>query len=82
MRGKAIWAAYAQTNALAVPCGHCSAPAGTWCSLPDGRVRRIPCVSRVADATAGRQDQLVNSLPPTAPARGGRDFTEPLYQPD
>lgn len=71
MRGKAIWAAYTQTNALAVPCGYCSAPAGTWCSLPDGRVRRVPCVSR-----CGEGDPLRTAL-------SGRDapidFSEPRY---
>lgn len=46
----AIWEVYAQTNALTVPCGHCSAPAGTFCSLPDGRgpkdPLRVPCGRR------------------------------------
>lgn len=39
--------AYAAANdAISRPCPTCSAPAGTFCSHPDGRLRRICCLAR------------------------------------
>lgn len=48
MKPRAIWAAYADTNALAVDCTNCGAQQNTWCTKSDGRVSRVPCVSRAA----------------------------------
>lgn len=46
-----IWQAYQDTGALAVDCPHCGATPGVWCSRPDGRLRRTPCLDRIT-ATA------------------------------
>lgn len=40
-----IWDSYSDVSPDAA-CPNCAAAAGLWCSTPDGRVRRIPCVSR------------------------------------
>lgn len=63
-----IWAAYAAVGALAVSCPTCGAERGQWCSKPDGRVGRIPCVARTAATgiVAGDGDT-------------SRDFSEPLH---
>ncbi|ORB84677.1 hypothetical protein B1987_13710 [Mycobacterium kansasii] len=69
-RGKAIWAAYGDTGALEVACPNCSADQGHWCTKPDGRVSRVPCVSRAAAAslTVAHTDKY-------------RDFSEPRHPP-
>lgn len=69
--GRAIWAAYDDTGALAVTCTNCAARQGQWCSHPDGRVRRVPCVDRAAASISS-----VSSRPYPA-----RDFTEPTHPP-
>ncbi|WP_425320601.1 zinc finger domain-containing protein [Mycobacterium alsense] len=66
-----IWAAYNDTDALSTKCTNCGALPGHWCTRPDGRVRRIPCVERSA-AGIGSGDGK-----PYA-----RDFSEPTHQPD
>lgn len=39
--------AYSHTGALDVPCDHCGAQVGSYCTDPaTGRLRRIPCVTR------------------------------------
>jgi hypothetical protein len=43
-----IWAAYNETNALAVRCPHCGAEPGKWCTRDDGRLGRVPCVARAS----------------------------------
>ena len=43
-----IWQAYEGTGTLDVACPHCGATPGTWCTRGDGRVRRVPCVDRLA----------------------------------
>lgn len=72
-RGRPIWAAYEDTGALSVNCANCQAEQGVWCTKPDGRVSRVPCVARIASA---------DIAPPTAhePARlptPAVDFSEP-----
>jgi len=49
-RGRPIPAAYTDTNTLPIDCPHCGSPAGTWCTKPDGRPSRVPCVARTAAA--------------------------------
>lgn len=49
-RGRPIWAAYDDTNTLGVECPQCAADTGMWCTKPDGRVSRVPCVARIAAA--------------------------------
>lgn len=66
--GKAIWAAYSDTGALEVTCGHCGAQPGQWCSRDDGRVRRVPCVERAADGGLIATD-----------SRKHHDFSEPRH---
>ncbi|OBK56183.1 hypothetical protein A5656_19940 [Mycobacterium gordonae] len=46
--GRAIWAAYDDTGALAISCINCAAQQGQWCTRPDGRVRKVPCIERAA----------------------------------
>lgn len=41
----AIWEAYADAD-LANSCPNCEAAPHTWCTRPDGRVRRTPCLAR------------------------------------
>lgn len=65
MKG-AIWAAYNDTGALEVACTNCGAEKGRWCTKPDGRVSRVPCVARAADASLIAPDP-----------RQPRDFSEP-----
>jgi hypothetical protein len=67
----AIWRAYCDTGALKIGCPNCGAPRNKWCTMPDGRVRRIPCLRRItiSAATAERDD-------------GYRDFSEPAHQTD
>jgi hypothetical protein len=38
--------AYRQSGALDIPCPHCQAVEGNYCTREDGRVRSAPCVSR------------------------------------
>lgn len=77
MRGQQpIWDAYSEVGALEVPCGHCGAPVGTWCTADDGRrLRRVPCISRCkSDSWATSRSAAV--------VHTGRDYSEPLHQPD
>lgn len=46
-----IWLAY--VGALDVDCPTCGAERGKWCSRPDGRLGRIPCVARASASGAG-----------------------------
>lgn len=70
MKG-AIWRAYADTGALRIDCPNCRAERDRWCTQPDGRVRRVPCVER-ATATAvfavDREDRYRDFSEPTHPA--------------
>lgn len=68
MKGRAIWSAYSDTGALEIACPHCAAATGQWCTKPDGRVSRVPCVARTAEAS------LVVPDP-----RKHRDFSEPTH---
>ncbi len=63
----AIWQAYADTGALEVSCPNCDAAPDQWCTRPDGRVRRVPCIDRTT--TTG-----VLTTP-----KYGRDFSEPTH---
>lgn len=54
--GRPIWQSYADTGALAADCPTCTAPPGTWCSRPDGRVRRTPCLARITRSTPVAHD--------------------------
>lgn len=42
----AIWDSYADA-AMDQPCPNCRAGPDTWCTRPDGRVRRTPCIARI-----------------------------------
>ncbi|WP_283613458.1 hypothetical protein [Mycolicibacterium poriferae] len=46
INGKPIWDSYADVADMSRPCPNCGA-VNTWCTKPDGRVRRVPCVSRL-----------------------------------
>lgn len=70
--GRAIWAAYADTGALSVPCANCGAPQGQWCTRPDGRVRRVPCVDRAAASISSGDGKPYAT----------RDFSQPIHQPE
>lgn len=48
MTRQPIWEAYA--GARDIPCPTCGAEPGAWCTRPDGRVGRVPCVARLAAA--------------------------------
>lgn len=71
MRG-AIWAAYSDTDALSSACTNCGAQEGHWCTRPDGRIRRVPCVARSAASIGSGNGR------PYAP----RDFSEPARPPE
>lgn len=65
-----IWTAYNDTGALRIECPRCGARRNKWCTKPDGRVRRIPCIERAtatAVVTVDREDRY-------------RDFSEPLHE--
>lgn len=71
MKG-AIWRAYSDTGALRIDCPNCGATRNKWCTRPDGRVRRVPCVERATTTAAvavSREDRY-------------RDFSQPLHQSD
>jgi hypothetical protein len=65
-KGRPIWQSYSDTGALDVTCPYCGAEPGRWCTREDGRVRRIPCVTRASATGAG------------SAAAKPRDFSEPL----
>lgn len=48
----------AYQGALEVPCGSCGADADQYCTTPDGRLRRCPCVARcrAISASLGSSD--------------------------
>lgn len=77
-RGRAIWQAYSDTNALTIPCTNCQAEQGIWCTKPDGRVSKVPCVARIAGADiAPRATTALNTAVETsAPSL---DFSEPRH---
>lgn len=41
-----IWDAYADVPDMGVVCPNCGVT-DTWCTNPDGRVRRVPCIARL-----------------------------------
>ena len=41
----------AYTGTLSIACSNCGAQPENWCTTPDGRVRRVPCVDRIATAS-------------------------------
>lgn len=67
--GRAVWAAYADCNALQIDCPNCGAQHGNWCTKDDGRVSRVPCVARAAAGSL-----MV--------APGHRDFSQPIHTTD
>lgn len=73
MRPRAIWRAYQAANdALSRPC-ECGASPGSWCTKADGRVARIPHLSRAkAGHTWGTSTTVV--------APEAHDFGEPRHQ--
>ncbi|MEX3644325.1 zinc finger domain-containing protein [Mycolicibacterium porcinum] len=77
-KGRAIWQAYSDTGALAIACPHCAAEPDKWCTKPDGRVSRVPCVDRIA-ATAVIAPVI--HLPVAIPDNPNRstDFSEPRH---
>lgn len=64
-KGRPIWQSYSDTGALGVTCPYCGAEPGKWCTREDGRVRRIPCVTRASATGVGSGNRP-------------RDFSEPL----
>lgn len=50
MRGRAVTAAYVETNALERDCPNCAAVVGEFCTFPDGSERHLPCFARVRDS--------------------------------
>ncbi|OBK89457.1 hypothetical protein A5649_13480 [Mycolicibacter heraklionensis] len=71
--GEAIWAAYADVDS-ALPCPNCAADPGVWCSRPDGRVRRVPCVARPRVSEASPAQCADDAPDPPV------DFGEPRHQ--
>lgn len=62
-----IWRAYALAT-MSSPCPSCSAPAHVWCTKPDGRVRRTPCLARINAVASDTAEP--------------HDFGEPRHQPE
>lgn len=83
-----IQAAY--EGALDVVCPSCAAAVGAYCTAPDGRLRRCPCVTRcrAIPADLGSPDPETpadaagtRSAPKTAPLQlDYDDITEPRHQ--
>lgn len=66
-----IQSAYAGT--LSIACSNCGAQPESWCTTPDGRVRRVPCVDRIATASLApviRLPPRVSSHETQAPHQG------------
>lgn len=68
----------AANDAITRDCSRCGAPAGTWCSKPDGRLARIPCLVRAKSASSDWAKSA------RASGAGGNevavvDFSEPRY---
>lgn len=64
-----VLAAYRDTGALAITCPHCATEPGQPCTKPDGRVSKVPCVARIANA----------DLAPTIAVTAVVDFSEPRH---
>ena len=74
MTGRAVLAAYTDTGALTVPCGHCGAEPDQPCTKPDGRISRVPCVDRIAAADISSDTDKKGWISnPTLPV----DYSEP-----
>lgn len=80
----------AADNAIAVPCDHCGAERNSYCTKADGRLSRIPCLSRAQAAAANdaqrrrevvRNSDFPSSSPPGASSerRPAIDFAEPRH---
>lgn len=80
-RGRPIWQAYSDTNALAVPCTNCCAQQGIWCTKPDGRVSKMPCVARIAAADIAPQATAALGNTTEIPTQAF-DFSEPRHHHD
>ena len=65
MSNRAIWQAYKDTGTLDIGCPHCGATPGVWCTRDDGRVRRVPCVERLA--SSGVVDNVIDFSEPRHP---------------
>lgn len=80
----------AYVGALEVPCSSCGAEVGQYCTTPDGRLRRCPCVTRCASIPAELRSSALDSesgaagtrsAPRTEPLQlGYPDITEPRHQ--
>jgi hypothetical protein len=73
-RGRPIWDAYNDTATLPVGCTNCGAQPGSWCTRPDGRVRRTPCLARITAATPMPHGE--GCIPDATPTV---DYTEPRH---
>jgi hypothetical protein len=68
---KPIWTAYSETGALSVTCPHCHAEPGKFCTRENGRVGRIPCVSRASASGVVDDDDRPRDY--SEPTRADRD---------
>lgn len=66
-RDQVVIQAYAATGALRRPCDTCGSQPNQWCTTPDGRLRRVPCVDRAAAGATVDDDGKP------------RDFSEPTH---
>lgn len=64
-------AAYVDTGAAGVPCLHCGAGIGQWCTRPDGGVRRTPCIDRICHLPQPSTAADVDFSEPRRPRGGG-----------
>lgn len=69
-RDQVIVRAYLDTDALKRPCITCGAEVNEWCTTPDERVRRIPCIRRATAPGGDTGDET-----PAA-----RDFSQPIHE--
>jgi hypothetical protein len=51
-KGHPVPPAYTDTGSLHVDCTNCGAEPGQWCARDDGRIRRMPCIARIASSGA------------------------------
>lgn len=68
-----VMRAYTDTGALNIPCPHCDAQTDEPCTKPTGRVSRVPCVARIANADIPLHEAVDNLSPPPV------DFGEPRH---
>lgn len=77
-RGQPIWSTYEDID-MTRPCPNCHAEPEVWCSCPDGRVRRTPCLKRPRLRSSRSPDTDATVAVPAADEQELIDFSAPRH---